>query len=153
MKQDISRWTSGLLIAAALTGPPVATLAAAGAAASGSCGKGFSSESADEPRGRSWHGLAVASMLDVILPSLAERVASVADSGDRTAHRRGGLAKAERGLLAGVLSAAVSAGLAALGDTLEAPTEPREPSTSSQGASAEPAAGSSSPCSEGDGTL
>jgi hypothetical protein len=152
MKKATMRYLAGFVIVATLTAWPGG--AAASTAASGSparCGKGYAADTSDEPRAHSWHALALTSMLDVILPPLAEQVASAGEP-NKGASR--GLAKAERGILAGVLSAAVSAGLAAIGSSLDPPSE-AESHASSDVAPAHPAAAGSSPssCTEGDGTI
>lgn len=147
------RLLAGLVIVATLIAVPEVARASTGASGTPTrCGKGYSSDTSDEPRAHSWHALALTSMLDVILPPLAEQVASAGESKDRVASH--GLAKAERGFLAGVLSAAVSAGLAAIGSSLDPPSE-----AESQASSADappppaPAGGSPSSCTEGDGTI
>jgi len=153
MKKATMRYLAGFVIVATLTAWPGGAAASTGASSSPArCGKGCAPDTSDEPRAHSWHALALTSMLDVILPPLAEQVASAGEPKDRGASR--GLAKAERGLLAGVLSAAVSAGLAAIGSSLDPPSE-AESHASSDVAPPQPAASGSSPnsCTEGDGTI
>src|SRR5262245_40926546 len=102
MKAAVSRRITGLVIVAALLALPGGAAASAGCPKSTTrCGKGYAPDAAEEPRMRSWHGLALASMLDVLLPPLTEHVASASESKGRTAFPGNGLAKAERGLLAG----------------------------------------------------
>ena len=129
MKKEALRMIAGLTIAASLWGMTGAWASPTNSQQEGRCGKG-AVESSEDARGHSWHGLALASMLDVILPPLTERVVSGGESKDRVSLRSSGLAKAERGLLAGVLSAAVSAGLAAIGSSLDGPDSAASKETS-----------------------
>lgn len=154
MKEATRRLLTGILIVAALA------LSAGAAASTGAsdrttrCGKGFAPDAAEEPHLRSWHGLAIASMLDVILPPLTEQMASAGDPKDRSQFRGSGLAKAERGLFAGVLSAAVSAGLAAIGSSLDPPAEaPTEAASVEPAPPVEAGGGSPNSCPGGEGNI
>jgi len=151
MKKEALRMVAGLGIAASLWGMTGAWASPTGSQQDGRCGKGYAVEASEDAHGHSWHGLALASMLDVILPPLTERVVSGGEPKDRVTLRSSGLAKAERGLLAGVLSAAVSAGLAAIGSSLDAPVSHAE--ANSSGSDAVPAMtedGPGSSCPEGE---
>jgi hypothetical protein len=156
MKEATRRLIAGLVIVAFLMALSVGAVASTSTSASTArCGKGYASPDAtEEPHARSWHGLALASMLDVILPPLTEHVAAAGEPKDRVSIRGSGLAKAERGLLAGVLSAAVSAGLAAIGSSLDPPPEVTEEATSTDAEPrVGPAAASPDACPEGEGSI
>ena len=92
-------------------------------------------------------------MLDVLLPTLTEQVASAGDPKDRSAAL--GLAKAERGLLTGAISAAVTASLAAIDSALATPEAETEPRASTEEPAADGGESEVPPisCAEGEGTI
>lgn len=155
MKAEIGRFLAGLVIVAVLAALPGVVAATPISSASARCGKGYSAEASEQSRPHAWHGLArgLSSMLDVILPPLAEKVVSASESKDRSSGRGSGLAKAERSLLTGAISAAISASLAALGSALDPPAEAEPPASSEEPSPSHKETGAPSSCSEGDGTL
>jgi hypothetical protein len=102
-------------VAALLLALTAGTLATPRSAQSDSpCGKGIVSE---ESGPHAWHPLArgISPMLDIIIPPLADQVVATGQPKEKAPARPRLLARAERGLLSGAVSAVVSAGLAALG--------------------------------------
>jgi len=78
------------------------------------CGKGIVSEDSIP---HAWHPIArgISPMLDILIPPLADQVVGSGQPKEKVPARPHLLARAERGLLSGAVSAVVSAGLAALG--------------------------------------